>query len=54
MLATVIGTIESAKVAQKVIDELLKAGFKDQDVEIRTDEESGEIDLFIALKIYKQ
>ena len=34
MLATVIGTIESAKVAQKVIDELLKAGFKDQDVEI--------------------
>ena len=27
---------------------------KDQDVEIRTDEESGEIDLFIALKIYKQ
>ena len=27
-------TIESAKVAQKAIDELLKAGFKDQDVEI--------------------
>ena len=34
MSATVIGTIESAKVAQKAIDELLKAGFKDQDVEI--------------------
>ena len=34
MSATVIGTIESAKVAQQAIDELLKAGFKDQDVEI--------------------
>jgi uncharacterized protein (TIGR02271 family) len=34
MSATVIGTIDSAKIAQKVIDELLKAGFKDQDVEI--------------------
>ena len=34
MSATVIGTVESAKVAQKAIDELLKAGFKDQDVEI--------------------
>ena len=34
MSATVIGTIESAKIAQKAIDELLKAGFKDQDVEI--------------------
>ena len=34
MSATVIGTIESAKVAQKAIDELLKAGFQDQDVEI--------------------
>ncbi len=34
MSATVIGTVESTKVAQKAIDELLKAGFKDQDVEI--------------------
>ena len=34
MSATVIGTIESAKVAQQAIDALLKAGFKDQDVEI--------------------
>jgi len=34
MSATVIGTVESAKVAQKAIDELLEAGFKDQDVEI--------------------
>ena len=34
MSATVIGTIESAKVAQQAIDELLKAGFQDQDVEI--------------------
>ena len=34
MSATVIGTIESAKIAQKAIDELLKAGFQDQDVEI--------------------
>jgi uncharacterized protein (TIGR02271 family) len=34
MSATVIGTVESAKVAQKAIDELLKAGFKDQDIEI--------------------
>jgi uncharacterized protein (TIGR02271 family) len=34
MPATVIGTIESPKVAQKLIDELVKAGFKDQDVEI--------------------
>ncbi|MEZ0302384.1 MAG: YsnF/AvaK domain-containing protein [Hyphomicrobiaceae bacterium] len=32
--ATVIATIDSAKVAQQLIDELLKAGFKDQDVEI--------------------
>ena len=34
MSATVIGTIESAKIAQQAIDELLKAGFQDQDVEI--------------------
>ena len=34
MPATVIGTIESPKVAQKLIDELVKAGFDDQDVEI--------------------
>jgi stress response protein YsnF len=32
--ATVIATIESTKVAQQLIDELLEAGFKDQDVEI--------------------
>jgi uncharacterized protein (TIGR02271 family) len=32
--ATVIGTIESPKAAQKLIDELVEAGFKDQDVEI--------------------
>ena len=32
--ATVIGTIESPKVAQKLIDELVEAGFKDRDVEI--------------------
>jgi uncharacterized protein (TIGR02271 family) len=32
--ATVIGTIESAKIAQKLIDELVEAGFKDRDVEI--------------------
>ena len=34
MSASVIGTVESPKVAQKVIEELLEAGFKDQDVEI--------------------
>jgi uncharacterized protein (TIGR02271 family) len=32
--ATVIGTIESAKVARKLIDELVEAGFADRDVEI--------------------
>ena len=32
--ATVIGTIESPKAAQKLIDELVEAGFKDRDVEI--------------------
>src|SRR5918995_915114 len=31
---TVIGTIESPKAAQKLIDELVEAGFKDRDVEI--------------------
>src|ERR671912_1305924 len=34
MPATVIGTIESPKVAQKLIDELVEAGFADRDVEI--------------------
>lgn len=34
MSASVIGTVESPKVAQKVIEELLEAGFNDQDVEI--------------------
>jgi stress response protein YsnF len=37
--ATVIATIESAKIAQQLIDELLEAGFKDQDVEILTGDE---------------
>jgi uncharacterized protein (TIGR02271 family) len=32
--ATVIGTIESPKAAQKLIDELVEAGFKDRDIEI--------------------
>ena len=32
--ATVIGTIESAKAARKLIDELVEAGFADRDVEI--------------------
>lgn len=32
--ATVIATIASPKIAQQLIDELLEAGFKDQDVEI--------------------
>ncbi len=32
--ATVIGTIESPKIARRLIDELVEAGFKDQDVEI--------------------
>jgi uncharacterized protein (TIGR02271 family) len=31
---TVIGTIESPKAAQKLIDELVEAGFRDRDVEI--------------------
>ena len=34
MPATVIGTIESPKAAQKLIDELVEAGFADRDVEI--------------------
>ena len=37
--ATVIATIDSAKVAQQLIDELLEAGFKDQDVEILAGDE---------------
>lgn len=37
--ATVIATIESAKIAQQLIDELIEAGFKDQDVEILTGDE---------------
>jgi len=40
MPTTVIGTIETPKIAQKLIDELIKAGFKDQDVQIlKGDEE---------------
>ena len=37
--ATVIATIESAKVAQQLIDELIEAGFEDQDVEILAGDE---------------
>ena len=37
--ATVIATIESAKIAQQLIDELIEAGFKDQDVEILAGDE---------------
>jgi stress response protein YsnF len=37
--ATVIATIESAKIAQQLIDELIKAGFEDQDVEILAGDE---------------
>src|SRR5215217_6618887 len=44
MPATVIATIASAKVAQQLIDELLKAGFKDQDVEIL----DGDADALVA------
>src|SRR3954452_13232957 len=32
--ATIIATIDSTKIAKQLIDELLEAGFKDQDVEI--------------------
>ena len=42
--ATVIATIDSAKVAQQLIDELLEAGFKDQDVEIL----DGDADALVA------
>ena len=34
MSASVIGAVNGGKLAQKVIEELLEAGFKDQDVEI--------------------
>jgi len=44
MPATVIATIASAKVAQQLIDELLEAGFKDQDVEIL----DGDADALVA------
>ena len=37
--ATVIATIESAKIAQQLIDELSEAGFEDQDVEILAGDE---------------
>ena len=37
--ATVIATIKSAKIAQQLIDELIEAGFKDQDVEILAGDE---------------
>ena len=39
--ATVIATIDSAKVAQQLIDALLEAGFKDQDVEILDGDEDA-------------
>ena len=38
--ATVIATIKSAKIAQQLIDELIEAGFKDQDVEILDGDEA--------------
>ena len=44
MPATVIATIASAKVAQQLIDALLEAGFKDQDVEIL----DGDADALVA------
>ena len=37
--ATVIATIDSAKIAQQLIDELSEAGFEDQDVEILAGDE---------------
>lgn len=37
--ATVIATIKSAKIAQQLIDELIEAGFEDQDVEILAGDE---------------
>jgi uncharacterized protein (TIGR02271 family) len=39
--ATVIATIDNAKVAQQLIDALLEAGFKDQDVEILDGDEDA-------------
>ena len=42
--ATVIATIDSAKAAQQLIDALLEAGFKDQDVEIL----DGDADALVA------
>jgi uncharacterized protein (TIGR02271 family) len=39
--ATVIATIDSAKMAQQLIDALLEAGFKDQDVEILDGDEDA-------------
>ncbi len=39
--ATIIATTDSAKVAQQLIDELLEAGFKDQDVEILDGDEDA-------------
>ena len=41
MPATVIATIESPQVAQQLIDELLEAGFKGQDVEILDGDEDA-------------
>jgi uncharacterized protein (TIGR02271 family) len=41
MSATVIATIDSAKVAQQLIDALLEAGFKDRDVEILDGDEDA-------------
>ena len=38
--ATVIATIKSVKIAQQLIDELIEAGFKDQDVEILDGDEA--------------
>src|ERR687897_422513 len=39
--ATAIATLDSAKVAQQLIDALLEAGFNDQDVEILERDEAG-------------
>ena len=41
MPATVIATIDSPKIAKQLIDELLEAGFKDQDVEILDGDEDA-------------
>lgn len=40
MTTTVIGTIDDKKIAQKLISELVKTGFKDQDIEILDGPES--------------